>query len=388
MYYNDADEMFETEMELVDDIQERKNLIEEAKALDPEAEWKDVAPAINSLKKAWKRLPSNESAAEEELRDEFEAVLDVHYKKQRENMKNAKSVKEGLIAEAKALADTTEFGKANARMSELMAEWKASGSAGNKDTDDALWEEFNKARKVFFDRKAKDWENRKANFEAARVKKEEIVKKAEELAESNSFRSANNEFKKLMEEWKAAGSAGKANEDDLWNKFNECRQKFFDRRNAHYTEMNEKYEAVYEVKKGLVAKAAEVAEAKEYTKDNTAEMKNLQKEWKAAGFCGKEKEDAIWTEFRAAMDEYFAGLKAFNEAKHADWIARMKDAYGRKQELIANQKRQIKRMEAERVGAMGERALEEIEMRIADKQEFIDQLEAELADLEKRIGDN
>lgn len=385
MYYNENDEMFETEVE-IDDVAEKKALIEEAKALDPEADWKDVAPQINALKKAWKRLPSNESMQDENLRDEFEAVLDVHFKKQRENFKVAKATKEALIKEAKALADTKEFGKANTRMNDMMGEWKASGSAGSKDVDDQLWEEFNKARKTFFDRRAKDWENRKAGFEAAKVAKEALVEKAKELAEGNNFRAAANDFKKLMEEWKAAGSAGKAHEDELWTQFNAARQTFFDRRNAFYAEMNEKYEAVYNVKKGLVEKAAEVAANKEYTKENTAELKNLQKEWKAAGFCGKEKEDALWADFRAAMDDYFAGLKAFNDAKHADWVARMKDAYARKQELINNQERQIKRLEAERVGAMGDRELQDIEMRIADKQEFIDQLKAELADLEKRIG--
>lgn len=385
MYYNENDEMFETEVE-IDDVAEKKALIEEAKALDPEADWKDVAPQINALKKAWKRLPSNESMQDENLRDEFEAVLDVHFKKQRENFKVAKATKEALIKEAKALADTKEFGKANTRMNDMMGEWKASGSAGSKDVDDQLWEEFNKARKTFFDRRAKDWENRKAGFEAAKVAKEALVAKAKELAEGNNFRAAANDFKKLMEDWKAAGSAGKAHEDELWTQFNAARQTFFDRRNAFYAEMNEKYEAVYNVKKGLVEKAAEVAANKEYTKENTAELKNLQKEWKAAGFCGKEKEDALWADFRAAMDDYFAGLKAFNDAKHADWVARMKDAYARKQELINNQERQIKRLEAERVGAMGDRELQDIEMRIADKQEFIDQLKAELADLEKRIG--
>lgn len=385
MYYNENDEMFETEVE-IDDVAAKKALIEEAKALDPEADWKDVAPQINALKKAWKRLPSNESMQDENLRDEFEAVLDVHFKKQRENFKVAKATKEALIKEAKALADTKEFGKANTRMNDMMGEWKASGSAGSKDVDDQLWEEFNKARKTFFDRRAKDWENRKAGFEAAKVAKEALVEKAKELAEGNNFRAAGNDFKKLMEDWKAAGSAGKAHEDELWTQFNAARQTFFDRRNAFYAEMNEKYEAVYNVKKGLVDKAAEVAANKEYTKENTAELKNLQKEWKAAGFCGKEKEDALWADFRAAMDDYFAGLKAFNDAKHADWVARMKDAYARKQELINNQERQIKRLEAERVGAMGDRELQDIEMRIADKQEFIDQLKAELADLEKRIG--
>ena len=385
MYYNENDEMFETEVE-IDDVAAKKALIEEAKALDPEADWKDVAPQINALKKAWKRLPSNESMQDENLRDEFEAVLDVHFKKQRENFKVAKATKEALIKEAKALADTKEFGKANTRMNDMMGEWKASGSAGSKDVDDQLWEEFNKARKTFFDRRAKDWENRKAGFEAAKVAKEALVAKAKELAEGNNFRAAANDFKKLMEDWKAAGSAGKAHEDELWTQFNAARQTFFDRRNAFYAEMNEKYEAVYNVKKGLVDKAAEVAANKEYTKENTAELKNLQKEWKAAGFCGKEKEDALWADFRAAMDDYFAGLKAFNDAKHADWVARMKDAYARKQELINNQERQIKRLEAERVGAMGDRELQDIEMRIADKQEFIDQLKSELADLEKRIG--
>ena len=385
MYYNENDEMFETEVE-IDDVAAKKALIEEAKALDPEADWKDVAPQINALKKAWKRLPSNESMQDENLRDEFEAVLDVHFKKQRENFKVAKATKEALIKEAKALADTKEFGKANTRMNDMMGEWKASGSAGSKDVDDQLWEEFNKARKTFIDRRAKDWENRKAGFEAAKVAKEALVEKAKELAEGNNFRAAGNDFKKLMEDWKAAGSAGKAHEDELWTQFNAARQTFFDRRNAFYAEMNEKYEAVYNVKKGLVDKAAEVAANKEYTKENTAELKNLQKEWKAAGFCGKEKEDALWADFRAAMDDYFAGLKAFNDAKHADWVARMKDAYARKQELINNQERQIKRLEAERVGAMGDRELQDIEMRIADKQEFIDQLKSELADLEKRIG--
>ena len=385
MYYNENDEMFETEVE-IDDVAEKKALIEEAKALDPEADWKDVAPQINALKKAWKRLPSNESMQDENLRDEFEAVLDVHFKKQRENFKASKANKEALIKEAKALAETKEFGKANTRMNDMMAEWKASGSAGSKDVDDQLWEEFNKARKTFFDRRAKDWEDRKAGFEAAKATKEGLVAKAKELAEGNNFRAAANDFKKLMEDWKAAGSAGKAHEDELWTQFNAARQTFFERRNAYYAEMNEKYEAVYNVKKGLVDKAAEVAANKEYTKENTAELKNLQKEWKAAGFCGKEKEDALWADFRAAMDDYFAGLKAFNDAKHADWVARMKDAYARKQELINNQERQIKRLEAERVGAMGDRELQDIEMRIADKQEFIDQLKAELVDLEKRIG--
>ena len=42
-------------------------------------------------------------------------------------------------------------------------------------------------------------------------------------------------------------------------------------------------------------------------------MKKLNGLWKEIGSCGKEKEDALWKEFRCAADDYFAGLKQFNE---------------------------------------------------------------------------
>ena len=87
------------------------------------------------------------------------------------------------------------------------------------------------------------------------------------------------------------------------------------------------------------------------------------------------------------MDAYFNGLKQWNEQKHQQWRQRMMDARSRKQELVQNQKRQIKRMQDEMVGLLGQRAIDEMEERIEEKKEFIQQLEEELADIEKRLNE-
>ena len=144
----------------------------------------------------------------------------------------------------------------------------------------------------------------------------------------------------------------------------------------------------FEEKKVLVEKAAEIVASENYAKNNTDAMKALSVEWKKIGFCGKDKEDAIWKEFRANMDAYFDGLRKWNDQKHENWLNKMKDARARKQEAINNQKRQIKRLENDIVGLLGERAIRETEEKIEEKKEFIVQLEKELAELDETIANN
>lgn len=37
-----------------------------------------------------------------------------------------------------------------------------------------------------------------------------------------------------MDEWKASGNAGKKTDDELWERFNAARQKFYDRKRANW----------------------------------------------------------------------------------------------------------------------------------------------------------
>lgn len=367
------------------DIEQRKALIEEAKQIEDTGDWSALNRELSDLQRRWRRIYYWESAYEDTLEEEFDALIDKFYAKRRELYASVEETKKDLIKQAKALTNSTDWNRATEAMKDLMTQWKAAGSAG-KEKDDVLWEEFNAARNTFFDRKHTHWEDMQTKFEQARKVKEELIEEAKKLEDSTAWQASGNAFKELFARWKEAGSAGREYEDDLWNAFHASRQKFYAARDAYYDELHEKQDALYQQKEELLAKAKEIAENTLFTREDTAAMKQLSVDWKAVGFTGKERDDEIWKAFRDMMDTYFAGLKQFNESKHAQWRQRMEDRRMRKTELIQEQKRQIQRIERDMVALLGERAIEDAKERIADKEDFIKTLEAEIEELDKALA--
>lgn len=381
---NQWDEMME-EKDFDEDIKKREALIEEAKNLDASLTWNELSRKITEIKRKWKRISYWESAYEDRLAEDFDEVLDGYYAKRNEIYKNSQSLKQEVIAKAKELAACTNFNQATEEMNELMRQWKAAGSAGKE--EDALWESFNEARQSFFDRKRKFLEDRQNQFENAKKIKENLIEQASAYTDSNDWQKTSEALRDLLNQWKAAGYAGKEHDEALWSRFNETCQKFYVRRDAHYKELHEVQGENYGSKKELLAKAQEILDLKAFTKENTAKMKELNVEWKKVGSCGREKEDRIWNEFRSVMDAYFAGLKEYNDQRHQQWLQRMQDNRKRKQDLIQNQRRQLKRMQDDLSSILSEREVEEMKERIADKEEFIRELEEQLADIDKTIGE-
>lgn len=367
------------------DIEQRKALIEEAKQIEDTGDWSALNRELSDLQRRWRRIYYWESAYEDTLEEEFDALIDKFYAKRRELYASVEETKKDLIKQVKALMNSTDWNRATEAMKDLMTQWKAAGSAG-KEKDDVLWEEFNVARNTFFDRKHTHWEDMQTKFEQARKVKEELIEEAKKLEDSTAWQASGNAFKELFARWKEAGSAGREYEDDLWNAFHASRQKFYAARDAYYDELHEKQDALYQQKEELLAKAKEIAENTLFTREDTAAMKQLSVDWKAVGFTGKERDDEIWKSFRDVMDTYFAGLKQFNESKHAQWRQRMEDRRMRKTELIQEQKRQIQRIERDMVALLGERAIEDAKERIADKEDFIKTLEAEIEELDKALA--
>ena len=271
-------------------------------------------------------------------------------------------------------------------MTSLMDQWKVSGNAGKK-TDDELWERFNAARQKFYDRKHANWENRTVQFENAKKVKEDLIEKAKSLQDSEEWQKTSAKYKELMDAWKAAGNAGREFDDDLWNAFNEARQKFYAKRNEFYEKLHAEHDGKYAEKQALVKEAKSIAGLQEYTREQTAMMKELSNKWKSIGFCGKDKEDEIWNEFRGVMDEYFAGLKSASEKRRANWRDHMAEIISRKEEQIANQKRQIKRLQDDMTGLVSEATVADLQDQVEDKEDFIKQLEQEIEDIEKKLAE-
>lgn len=376
--------MFADEYDRLDDISKKEEILKEAKEIPADADYKDVMPTISALQKKWRRIGEGESAYEESLRKQFDEVLDVFYAKQKEALKDVVTAKEELIKKAEALVDSKDLNKATNEINALFDEWKKLGYTDKK-TDDELWAKFNAARQSFYDNRHELREQMAAKMQDAVKVKEELITKAEELADSTSWKKTTEAMDALMEEWKAAGYAGKEHNDELWDKFRAARKKFYDARSDFYAKQNAEFAEKVKSKQELIEKAKAIVEENAYSRENSDKLKELSAAWKEVGFSGRDKEEKLWNEFKGTLDTYYAGLKAFNEQKHTDWLNRMESVKSRKVDMIEKQKKQLTWMERELTSVIGEAAFEEMQLDIEDKKAFIEQLEAELKELEDKI---
>ena len=377
--------MFADEYDRLDDISKKEEILKEAKEIPADADYKDVMPTISALQKKWRRIGEGESAYEESLRKQFDEVLDVFYAKQTEALKDVVTAKEELIKKAEALVDSKDLNKATNEINALFDEWKKLGYTDKK-TDDELWAKFNAARQSFYDNRHVLREQMAAKMQDAVKVKEELITKAEELADSTSWKKTTEAMDALMEEWKAAGYAGKEHNDELWDKFRAARKKFYDARSDFYAKQNAEFAEKVKSKQELIEKAKAIVEENAYSRENSDKLKELSAAWKEVGFSGRDKEEKLWNEFKGTLDTYYAGLKAFNEQKHTDWLNRMESVKSRKVDMIEKQKKQLTWMERELTSVIGEAAFEEMQLDIEDKKAFIEQLETELKELEDKIA--
>jgi hypothetical protein len=133
----------------------------------------------------------------------------------------------------------------------------------------------------------------------------------------------------MMDEWKAAGFAGREAEDSLWPRFRGSLDKFYERRGAFYEENKAKKEA-------LVVRAEEVAESTDWKTTSDA-LRALMEEWKTLGSAGRENDDPLWTRFRGAQQKFYDGRSsafAEREVSHKENV-RIKEELCEQAEAIA-----------------------------------------------------
>ncbi|MDT3767693.1 DUF349 domain-containing protein [Gleimia hominis] len=202
----------------------RTAVVEQAEAVaaqDPErTQWKHSGQRLRDLLEEWKRLqrrgPRLDRPTEDALwkrfssaRSHFDRGRRQFFAKLDARQAEVKRVKEGLIAEAEAMQNSTDWGRTSAAYRDLMDRWKAAGRASRK-VDDALWERFRAAQQVFFDaRHAKDKvvdEDQRQNLQA----KEELLVRAEALLPVKDLEATKSKLRDIQDEWEEIGFVPRA----------------------------------------------------------------------------------------------------------------------------------------------------------------------------------
>ena len=220
---------------LLSPYDEKKNIIALARKLLDKKEVLAANRELDRLNEDFKKAGRcSAKEQDDELWAEFRQVKDEFFEKKRlyfEELDKAnaekRAKKEDIIERAKAVLEVENIKDASAQMDALRKEWKEVGYSGKG--DDYIWKEFAKVLDAFQEKRKEHRQEMLKQFEERAEKKEEIIKAIKKILPVSEFTDEEIEkVKNLRNEFKAIGFAGKEKDDDLYQRFNEVVQKYFE----------------------------------------------------------------------------------------------------------------------------------------------------------------
>lgn len=189
----------------------KTRIADEAEKIAAGTDWRNGADALRSLLDEWKGLARLDRKTDDELWHRFSSARTtytrrrkVHFAEQHTQREAAQVVKERLIVEAEELSSSTDWGSTSGKYRDLMARWKAAGSAP-RNVEDKLWKRFRAAQDAFFT--ARDEANAALDqeYEQNAVVKEAILAEAEKILPITDLDAARRAWHDIADRWEAAG---------------------------------------------------------------------------------------------------------------------------------------------------------------------------------------
>ncbi|MBV7295281.1 DUF349 domain-containing protein [Corynebacterium sp. TAE3-ERU12] len=197
--------------------------------------------------------------------------------------------REELAAEAETIAEeSTEWKAAGDRLRDILEEWRTIRGI-DRETDDALWKRYSKARDAFNRRRGAHFAELDRTRAAAKRTKEDIIAEAEKLQDSTDWAGTASAYRELMKRWKAAGRAPRDVDDKLWAQFKAAQDHFFAARNAVNAQRDKEFEANAQAKDALIAEFEPRIQPEKNLDAARQELNTLQEKWDAIGFVPRDR---------------------------------------------------------------------------------------------------
>jgi len=234
-----------------------------------------------------------------------------------------------LAEEAEKLAAEGENWKeTTASLKEMSEKWKNIGYVDKQRNDD-LWNRLEQARNKFFERKRQHQSDQEKEMLQNLDLKMELVEKAENYASSESWKEATEVYRQLMDQWKTIGRTMHDKNEELWNRFIQAKNTFYERKRSHFEAIQAEQEVNYNTKLALVEKAEAMKDSTDWSKTAQA-FAQLMDEWKKAGRVPLDKADELWARFNAAKEVFFTNKRQHQEAVRIN----QEDNYAQKRALL------------------------------------------------------
>ena len=287
----------------------------------------------------------------------------------------ALEVKERIVAEAERIAaEATHWKISGERMRQLLEEWKAA-PRGDRTAETALWKRLSAARNAFTKRRKSYFAGLEEEREGIRARKEELAVQAEALAGSTDWAATAAAYRELMREWKQAGRADRATEDELWARFKGAQDTFFQARSAVLSARDTELQQNAIAKEQLLAEAEKLLPVTD-ARSARAALRGIQERWERAGQVPRD-----------AVDRLEGGLRKIEEslrkAEDSHWRRSNPEALSRARSTVEQIRAAIAQLEAQLAKARASgnaRAQQQAQEALAARHSWLAEAERTLAE--------
>lgn len=276
----------------------------EGKVKEVEEEWN---ASTDKLKLLGKVTRTREYLLHANAIGDFESLMvriGAFEKELQELIEQNHAAKLALITQAESLATSENYKEASQQLRDIAEQWKHIGYV-DKERNEELWNRLEVARNAFFERKRQHQEDQEKEMLQNLDIKLELVGKAEQLAASDAWKEATEVFKQITEQWKNTGRTMPEKNEELWNRFIQAKNVFYDRKKIHFESIQTEQEGNYVKKLALVERAEALKDSTEWNATSKA-YTELMDQWKKIGKVPAEKSDELWHRFSSAKEHFFS----------------------------------------------------------------------------------
>ena len=371
-YKEDALDIMETE------VRKKLDLCREAETVSRNLDGEEAKEKLDAIKAQWDAMTDWQTPKEAEYAERMNRTME-RYDEIEKSRAEASDAKQAIIDQAEELKSSTNWKETGNKLRDLRKALGDIEGAGSQ-ADRAFRKKFREIEDEFYAKRKEYFDTIDERRAESKAKKEALIEEAKGLlVKVTNWKAVGDKMEDLFNQWRAAGSSGREFDDALWEEFKELRTKFFEGRRSFFEERNAQWNASKEKKRALIEEAKEITATADYGRDNTDRMKELDKEWKSAGFSGKADNDRLWDEFTEAKE-------AFWDAKRGEINKRSEAALERKESEAAQLKKEIDNLEFKITITPKADDKYELETSIDRKKDRLATLEEEIANIKKRLS--
>mgnify|MGYP001641056504 FL=1 len=331
----------------------KNHLCEAAEKL---AEEPDVISAFHQLQELHQQFREVGPVAKE-LRDEvwtrFKAASTIINKRHQQHFDELRAKEEDNLVKKTALCEkvedivkdehkgANEWEKLTKEIIDIQAEWKKIGFAPQK-MNVKIFERFRAACDDFFSKKAAFFKEMKQRYNENIAKKQSLIEKAEALMESTDWKVTTDKMIALQKEWKTIGAVPKKVGDELWSKFLEACNKFFEARNAANAGTRNEERTNLDKKKAIISQLKELVEGN--VDDLQEKVKGLVDEYAKIGHVPYKEKDKLYKQYHEVLDKLYDDLHVTAAKRKLDnFKSNLKNVVKRGEDALDNERGRLMR---------------------------------------------